>query len=155
MYNAVYGVLTHEVPLAHPAAPRSPSRSRSTQDRIRIGSAQPASDHVRHGCDGCARFPYSWSCFSRPFRASDFLSCHTANAIAALRTMLRPNRARVKRAPGERQCYEFAFRRIKRRMRLAILDSTGLHPMREVDMKSAPGSVNASRTDRRSDRSRP
>src|SRR5450432_818207 len=40
--------------------------------------------------------------------------------------------------------------------RLASMSSKGLFaPIGEVDMKSAPGPVRASRTDRRSDRSRP
>lgn len=40
--------------------------------------------------------------------------------------------------------------------RVALMSSMGLFaPIEEVDMKSAPGPVRASRTDRRSDRSRP
>ena len=40
--------------------------------------------------------------------------------------------------------------------RVASMSSMGLFaPIGEVDMKSAPGPVRASRTDRRSDRSRP
>ena len=34
-----------------------PVQQAGEQGGICIGSAQPASDHVRHGCDGCARFP--------------------------------------------------------------------------------------------------
>jgi hypothetical protein len=40
--------------------------------------------------------------------------------------------------------------------RVASMSSMGLFaPIGEVDMKSAPGPIRASRTDRRSDRSRP
>ena len=44
------------------------------------------------------RFHSSSSGFSRPFSASTFFSCDIANAIAALRTMLKPMRATAVRS---------------------------------------------------------